>query len=787
MPVEVIFFNVGQGDCTFLHFYDSGPGGARTSKRTVLLDCGTFAGGDVPPGRPSAPASGDDRKRLLTHLRHEIGTRLAENSGVLNYLLISHPDQDHYRNLEELLCHLDPKGKPTGKLQYGIENVWYSCDPSNYREGNARGARGAGGTGKGFVGRLLTSPADLACAEHPPHKVDAMPVRIQSPVDPMALFPAPTFGTPAPVPPAPAELPNLFLVSSQPFGPLPDKWSAAGSSRSPEAGNKLKHPGDTVPPRSLPADAALRALLKEIGAVKDKIKELRLTESKNLAGAALDQRLEDLGWYHFGEQYLDTFPPTERETEMAKAAQEARNAGRVPPRWLIRSAKDSQEGADKQQTWFRKEGQRRLGETYVTAGGEPRKEELRRYIAGLPRPQQMGDDEYEDYLESKAVEHVTDAHLKSKSEVERNKEIADASDQITNGRQKSNEFLRKNNADHVPPRNHGANEYNRTLAAGSVPLPDPAPVSGSDPADYNGKVATYNAQVQRYNAEVAEYNRTTLGAKKRPLDSMSLLQLNLAGDDLKRLAEAWIISRYVEALLTEYRQKTRDVWEKTAKTDWANGSSMVFVLKGKPGSDGKHQQVWLMADAVMVNEDLLRNRYASAADGGWQATEDVFVKDAKNRWLKVGHHGSGTSTSAEWITFLKPIGMFVSSGLKDYHIPRASHFEDKVMATWDRTSPPDIDPPDTRPGTTGVGRPPHQHDYAYWQDRTPAGTDFKVVWKQTRRALGTSLTPTAADKAPKPAPSSASPKRRKLMDFEGQGTDWHLILDDTGGFELWYH
>ncbi|MCA6091386.1 hypothetical protein LE181_04265 [Streptomyces sp. SCA3-4] len=777
MPVEVVFFNVGQGDCTFLHFYEPGPGGTRVSKRTVLLDCGTFSGCDVPPGRTSAPVSGTDRARLLAHLRHEIGTRIAENGGVLDALLISHPDQDHYRNLEDILCHLDSKTNlPTGKLQYEVGRVWYSCDPDNYREGNARGAKG--GDGKGFVGRLLTQPAAAACPDHPAHKVRSVPLRVQSPSDPEALFPPETVG-------AGPELPNLFLVSAQPFGPHPKKWSPTGASKSPDAGNKLNHPAQVIPPSTLPKEEELAKLLEKLLDVSDAVTSLRASTPRTLSGDALEQRLLADGRTEFGNRFLKALASeTDRKAAKDKAVLAVRNAGTTAPRWLIRSAKDSKKADELQKAWFAAEGVRKLGSDYVAAGHQ---KEFDAYVDSLrTKTYSMGNDEFEDHLEVEAVRKVTEAFLAKEPPADVDHLLGLYAADIAKERKDSNAAMGPVQAK-VVDRNKATDAANTAVEKDDTfaPLPTPPVLTGDVTAD-NKAIGTYNDQTHRYNADVAAFNEKHAadGTRKSPLDTMSKLRPVPSGDDLTKLAKEKLFAEYTGELLTDYRAKTHDQWVGDHKTTWANASSMVFVLKGKPGTDGKHQQVWLMADAVMINEDLLRNRY----------TGDAFVANARNRWLKAGHHGSGTSTSAAWVTFLKPTGMFVSSGKKDYHIPKASHFQDTVITTWNKTSPPVIAPPDKRPGATGPSPGPTapHHDYTYWQDPDATNPDFSLVWKSTPLALGTSLIPTASDKAttakkPKPGPGPSAAKKRKLMDFEGQGTDWHLILDDAGGFELWHH
>ncbi|MDT0449222.1 ComEC/Rec2 family competence protein [Streptomyces hesseae] len=148
MPVKVVFFNVGQGDCTLITFYQPG---ATKAHAAVLLDCGSKPGGEVAPrSQAGAPAAGTAKQRLIAHLRKRIDDHLRDlvNPGVLDYLLISHPDEDHFNLFEDVLC--DPA---TGKLRCTLNNVWYSMGPDDYKERS-----------KTFVKTLLTNPAALVAS-----------------------------------------------------------------------------------------------------------------------------------------------------------------------------------------------------------------------------------------------------------------------------------------------------------------------------------------------------------------------------------------------------------------------------------------------------------------------------------------------------------------------------------------------------------------------------------------------------------------------------------------------
>ncbi|MGC0313571.1 ComEC/Rec2 family competence protein [Kitasatospora acidiphila] len=139
MPVEVVFFNVGQGDCTLLWFYDRAAPGIGT--HAILVDCGTA--GAVPPWRPAAVVTGDAKQRVIAHLRGRLDHYLSRlrDPYTLDWLVVTHPDQDHFNLLQDVLVD----GRDPARLKYTIRNVAYSLRPADYREG-----------GGDFMARLFT-------------------------------------------------------------------------------------------------------------------------------------------------------------------------------------------------------------------------------------------------------------------------------------------------------------------------------------------------------------------------------------------------------------------------------------------------------------------------------------------------------------------------------------------------------------------------------------------------------------------------------------------------------
>ncbi|MFG2905048.1 ComEC/Rec2 family competence protein [Kitasatospora sp. NPDC048286] len=171
MPVKVVFLNVGQGDCTLMTFYE--PGAAK-AHAAVLLDCGSKPGGEVAPRESAgASATGDAKRRMTEHVKREIDKCLMDlkNPGVLDYLIISHPDEDHFNLLEEIF--LDSEHQ----LRYSVKNVWHSMSSVDYKEERSEVR---------FVETLLDDPNSLAS---PDHSVESDPVLKPTQGDPEMLFP----------------------------------------------------------------------------------------------------------------------------------------------------------------------------------------------------------------------------------------------------------------------------------------------------------------------------------------------------------------------------------------------------------------------------------------------------------------------------------------------------------------------------------------------------------------------------------------------------------------------
>lgn len=89
-----------------------------------------------------------------------------------------------------------------------------------------------------------------------------------------------------------------------------------------------------------------------------------------------------------------------------------------------------------------------------------------------------------------------------------------------------------------------------------------------------------------------------------------------------------------------------------------NDKSVVMLL------EYQGVKTFLMGDAVEQTEDMILKRY--------KGTTLLSPPSSKRVALKVGHHGSPTSSSEAWIKKIKPQVLFISSDTRSFHIPKLS-------------------------------------------------------------------------------------------------------------------
>ncbi|MGK4585361.1 ComEC/Rec2 family competence protein [Kitasatospora sp. HPMI-4] len=128
MPVEAVFFNVGQGDCTLLWFYDW-QNNQKQGKHAVLIDCGST--GPV-PHHNAAASKASPKDQLVQRLQTEMGKYLGNlpKPGVLDCLIITHPDEDHFNLLRDVL----ETANGSNILRFGIDRILYGLDARDYKD-----------------------------------------------------------------------------------------------------------------------------------------------------------------------------------------------------------------------------------------------------------------------------------------------------------------------------------------------------------------------------------------------------------------------------------------------------------------------------------------------------------------------------------------------------------------------------------------------------------------------------------------------------------------------------
>ncbi|WP_406292055.1 ComEC/Rec2 family competence protein [Embleya sp. NBC_00896] len=161
-------------------------------------------------------------------------------------------------------------------------------------------------------------------------------------------------------------------------------------------------------------------------------------------------------------------------------------------------------------------------------------------------------------------------------------------------------------------------------------------------------------------------------------EGLYALAANATGKSAKRRAD-W--QKYLSSLVDPH-EKTR-LWKELSRYD-PNPDSLVLALVYK-----KNVMVF-MGDATRATEDFILDVWAVSALPPFDVT------------LKLGHHGSDTSSTERWIKLLKPKRLTVSSGTKRFGgivgIPKRSHL-DRVE------------------GWSAAIAPATPHEYIFFDDR----------------------------------------------------------------------
>jgi beta-lactamase superfamily II metal-dependent hydrolase len=117
-----------------------------------------------------------------------------------------------------------------------------------------------------------------------------------------------------------------------------------------------------------------------------------------------------------------------------------------------------------------------------------------------------------------------------------------------------------------------------------------------------------------------------------------------------------------------------------------NSNSIVLLVEYQ-GS-----KLYLMGDAFIATEKFIKSTFDSVSKLGG-VKPDFFSKgQGEQSLLKLGHHGSDTSTGDEWVTLTNPDIMVVSSGTKRFRgkgMPTADKI-DHVTSLTTLTTTPDI-------------------------------------------------------------------------------------------------
>ncbi|MFA5193433.1 MAG: MBL fold metallo-hydrolase [Verrucomicrobiia bacterium] len=94
--LEIEFLNVAQGDCIFLKL----PQDADGHRTTILIDGGTT---------PKSPSLDAGSVGIAKSARTELNKWFSRENATLDYLIITHPDRDHYNIVPYIVGNLDVK------------------------------------------------------------------------------------------------------------------------------------------------------------------------------------------------------------------------------------------------------------------------------------------------------------------------------------------------------------------------------------------------------------------------------------------------------------------------------------------------------------------------------------------------------------------------------------------------------------------------------------------------------------------------------------------------------
>ena len=104
-----------------------------------------------------------------------------------------------------------------------------------------------------------------------------------------------------------------------------------------------------------------------------------------------------------------------------------------------------------------------------------------------------------------------------------------------------------------------------------------------------------------------------------------------------------------------------------------NANSIVLLV------EYKGTKIFLMGDAFVQTEQFIRRAFKKA-----NALSRLKKQTGEHVVLKMGHHGSDTSTSEEWVKLIEPDVIVVSAGTKSFNgtgMPKETHLDATVAAT----------------------------------------------------------------------------------------------------------
>lgn len=255
-----------------------------------------------------------------------------------------------------------------------------------------------------------------------------------------------------------------------------------------------------------------------------------------------------------------------------------------------------------------------------------------------------------------------------------------------------------------------------------------------------------------YSGSLTEYKRRGTDLTKFLTDMETAKKANPALPLDSSMNAPLVLNEFGHKLWLLSMNSSGTIGTRSRTSHSVNTDSVVLLLGTDPGKKGRNYKIFLMGDAT---EDTELSIIADTALSG----SGILSRDYLTL-LKMGHHGSTSSTSKKWVEAITPDGVLASSDTRGFGVggtgmPSRTHLDN--IETWAKW---------TKPG------PMAAHKYAFFDD-TPAVKDFSVA--STQQVLCTTLIEKRTTKV----------GGRKIPEWVGGNWFWRLAWSDDKYVQIW--